>query len=202
MVARGLLALLTAATLAGCGASVRGLTEREASDVEGGRRVIVLLRLVTTSEEGEPVLLLNTIDFPSLALYGQFFVLVERVETGEQTKIRRPLVPSSEAEAAGWMYLLLPPGRYFLRTQTRLHGPVSGRYFLPVPSNRTLIYAGSLPMTCRGKSTAEVIFTKSGRTPHCGLPDAVTDERDEAARIAAVAFGPHALPATVLMTQR
>ena len=192
--------LAATCALGGCGASLGGLRSGEAATFAEQKAIVVLLRLIARTATGDPVDLLGGVDSLSLAGYGQFFILVEDIDTGVQTKVTRPRSLTQEAARQGWVHLVLAPGRYFLRIQTHLHGPVSGRFTLRVPRGHAVIYAGSLPLTCRKKGWFEAAFSKQGVTPECSVPAAVVDESQLAVEFGGRALSTHPQPVTVLMT--
>ena len=172
--------------LTGCGVSVGGLRGGEEGTVVANRGSIVLLRLLTA------------VDFLGNLQFGTVVLRVESIETGEQTTVIRPRSPTPEAAQQGWVYLVLAPGRYYVRTQTRNLGPLSGRFLLSVPPGRAMIYAGSLPIACRER-TAHQVFVEMTTAPICSLPAAVTDESELAVKVSQASFAQYGPLATILM---
>lgn len=183
--------------LTACGFPVGPLRSGEQEVVTMKQSSIVLLRLVAT-HDGKPMEFLNkwnSMKSWSVYMMTSFVVLVENIDTGDQVKEIR--APTPEAEKEGWVYLLLEPGRYYLRVQPWHNDPVSGRFFLSVPVAGTVVYAGSLPITCAGPITFW-IMTNQRRSPQCSPPVTVADESGSAAQIAKASFAQYDL-ATILM---
>jgi hypothetical protein len=183
--------------LTACGLPVGPLRGGEQEVVTMKKSSIVLLRLVAT-HDGKPMEFLNKWNsmwsWP-VRLMTNFVVLVESIDTGDQ--VREIRAPTPEAEKEGWVYLLLEPGRYYLRVQPWRNDPVSGRFFLSVPVAGTVVYAGSLPITCAGPITIW-IMTHERVSPQCSPPVTVEDESESAAQIAKASFAQYDL-ATILM---
>jgi len=183
--------------LTACEIPVGPLRGGEQEVVTMKKSSIVLLRLVATND-GKPMEYLNKWNsmwsWP-VRLSTHFVVLVENIDTGEQ--VREIRTPTHEAEKEGWVYLLLEPGRYYLRVQPWRNDPVSGRFFLSVPVAGTVVYAGSLPITCAGPITIW-IMTNERVSPQCSPPVTVEDESESAAQIAKASFAQYDL-ATILM---
>ncbi len=183
--------------LTGCGLPVGPLRETEQEVVTMKQSSIVLLRLVAT-HDGQPIEYLtkwNSALSWSIRLMTNFLVLVENIDTGDQMKAIR--TPTPEAEKEGWVYLMLEPGRYYLRVQPWINNPVSGRFFLSVPVAGTVVYAGSLPIRCAGPVTW-IHMTNERRSLDCMPPITVEDESASAAQIAQGSFTQYEL-ATILM---
>lgn len=183
--------------LTACGLPVGPLRGSEQEGVTMKKSSIVLLRLAAT-HDGKPMELLNKWSSPfagSVRLMTNFVVLVENIDTGDQVRAFR--VPTPEAEKEGWVYLPLEPGRYYLRIQPWRNDPVSGRFFLSVPVAGTVVYAGSLPITCAGPVTI-TIMTNERVSPHCSPPVTVEDESESAAQIAKASFAQYEF-ATILL---
>jgi hypothetical protein len=159
---------------------------------------VVLLRLVAT-HEGDPVNFLGKLDILSVRIFGGFVILVENINTGDQLKVAQPRAPTPQAAKEGWVYLVLEPGRYYLRVKPWLESPTSGRFFLSVPAAGTVVYAGSLPFTC--SNTGCVLCRPATTMPRCSPPEAVVDERESAAQISEASFAQHGPFATILMQE-
>lgn len=173
----------------------------EAKTVAGKKGVVVLLRFAATTGTGDPVDLLGGIDVLDIALFQEFFLLVEDIDTGEQRKVIRPRSLTRDAAREGWVYLVLAPGRYFLRMQPYVHAPISGRFVLRVPPDHAVIYVGSLPLTCRERGWFERVFGgPSTGTVECSVPTAVVDESQVAIELGLHVLSNYPQPATVLMT--
>jgi hypothetical protein len=153
---------------------------------------IVLFRLVAT-DNGNPVDLDAHVYSPVFRL----FLFVENIDTGDRIMGDRARAPTAEARKEGWFYLVLEPGRYYLRV-AELHttSPVlirdHARFSLSVPAATPVLYAGSLPLTC----------TESRGIHHflwCARPLTVTDESGSATQIAQASFAQYGPLATILM---
>ncbi len=183
--------------LTACGIPVGSLRNGEQEVVTMKQSSIVLLRLAATYD-GKPMEYLNKWNSMfswAVQLMTDFIVLVENIDTGDQVRAIR--TPTAEAEKEGWVYLLLEPGRYYLRVQPWRNDPVSGRFFLSVPVAGTVVYAGSLPITCASPITWW-IMTHERVSPNCVSPVTVEDESESAAQIAKASFAQYEL-ATILM---
>ena len=184
--------------LTACGLPVGPLKGGEQEVVTMKQSSIVLLRLVAM-HDGKPMELLskwNSMWSWPVRLMTNFVVLVENIDTGEQ--VREIRTPTHEAEKEGWVYLLLEPGRYYLRVQPWINDPVSGHFFLSVPVAGTVVYAGSLPITCAGPVTWWIMTHEQDWSPKCMPPGTVEDESESAAQIAKASFAQYDL-ATILM---
>lgn len=188
---RRLATLITAVAVVGvltaCGIPSGQLKPTEQELVAKKQSSIVLLRLVAI-HDGQPMEYLNKWNsmwaWP-VRLMTHFVVLVENIDTGDQVQAIR--TPTPEAEKEGWVYLVLEPGRYYLRVQPWRNDPVSGHFFLHVPVAGTVVYAGSLPFTCASPVTGW-IMTNDRTSPGCVRPRTVNDESEFAARIAKASF--------------
>jgi len=126
-----------------------------------------------------------------------FVVLVENIDSGDQVSTIRS--PTPEAEKEGWVYLLLEPGRYYLRMQPWRNNRISGRFFLSVPVAGTVVYAGSLPIRCASVVTLW-IMSNERVSPQCLPTDTVEDESKSAGQIATASFAQYEF-ATILMRE-
>ena len=183
--------------LTACGMPVGPLGGSEEEVVAMKQSSIVLLRLVAT-HDGKPMEYLNKWNSMfswAVQLMTDFIVLVENIDTGDQVRAIR--TPTPEAEKEGWVYLLLEPGRYYLRVQPWRNDPISGRFFLSVPGAGTVVYAGSLPITCAGPVTWFNMYSERS-SPKCVPPVSVEDESESAAQIAKGSFAQYEV-ATILM---
>lgn len=188
---RRLATLLTAVAVVGvltaCGIPSGQLKPTEQEVVTKKHSSIVLLRLVAT-HDGKPMEYLNKWNSMwswSVQVMTNFVVLAENIDSGNHIQAIRTL--TLEAEKEGWVYLVLEPGRYYLRVQPWRTDPVSGRFFLHVPVAGTVVYAGSLPITCTRPITWW-IMTHERVSPGCLPPRNVEDESEFAARIAKASF--------------
>jgi len=181
--------------------SVSHLTGAEQESLTAKNASIVLLRFAATYA-GKPINVFDKVSFPDIYIAGGFSILAENIDTGDQVKVVRPSAPTAESAEAGWVYLLLERGRYHLRVHPGSPlNPVSGRFVLNVPAGGTVIYAGSLPITCdEVPGTLKTIFSGSQMWgARCSSPLMVTDESELAAEIAQHSFVQYGPLATILM---
>jgi len=157
--------------LAGIGIAIGALTACGVSTElpKESAQEAVLLRLVATRTDGTPIDL-----FGLFGRVGDFLVLAENIDTGEQMYFSESGLPP-EAAREGWMFLFLATGRYEVIVKPAPDRPASRRFFLAVPAARAVIYGGSLTFTC------ESGWWKGSR---CRPPSEVTDESELAAKIA------------------
>lgn len=141
-----LLTMLTA--LAGC-SGLTLLTPEEQSAINLGEKVVVLMRVQCTIENGE-----TWQPFQSLALIDNVSLGLGAFETGGETKqLSEMKFLSPESRVEGWTYLLLQPGTYYLS----FYGPrrtnvfayerskkEAPRWRLDVPSDARLVYVGTM----------------------------------------------------------
>ena len=185
--------------LTACGLPVGPLRGSEQEDITIKKSSIILLRLAAT-HDGKPMELLNKWSSPfawSVRLMTNFIVLVENIDTGDQVSAIR--APTPEAEKEGWVYLLLEPGRYYVRMQPWRNDRISGRFVLSVPVAGPVVYAGSLPIRCASPVTLSIMIHERV-SPHCSPTDTVEDERGSAAQIAKASFAQYEF-ATILMQE-
>ena len=91
----------------------------------------------------------------------------------------RPAAPSSDSRLEGWRYLILQPGEtYFLRPGVS-YSPIEDLWF-HVPSNRQIVYIGTLTTSCKKRSLFAV------PVPYARLCSSlsITDETDAAKEVA------------------
>lgn len=178
--------------LTACGASVGPLRGGEQELVVMKKASVVLLRLIAT-RDGKPMDFLGKLKGTILdELLGEFVILAEDINTGDQLKVARPRAPTPQAAKEGWVYLVLEPGRYYLRVKPWPVSPVSGRFFLSVPAAGTVVYAGSLPFTCSHTGFLATML-------ECWPPVSVADESELAAHIAQTSFTQYGPFATILL---
>lgn len=170
-----------AAALAGCLVSVGPPRSGDQELLTTKKAAVVLSRFVAIAD-GRPIEFLDGSGSPAISLH------VANIDTGDQ--FREVRAPTPEAKKDGWVYLVLAPGRYYLRV--RLDGIVSGRYFVRVPAAGTVVYAGSLPVTCNSAKRTSQSFL-------CRLDGTVADESESAARIARASFAQYGPLVTTLM---
>ena len=197
--------LTVAATAAvGCGSAARvaAPTASEYDAARGGRAAVVLLRAVTETHEGGE----RTAFGPGAAGDGTA-LSVARLADGGKLATAPVRSPAAAAMAAGWVYLVVKPGTYYLAVHDPppgglAPGPVAEGedWLLEVPAGSPLVYAGT------------VVFPpvpSSKELPrHEGLPGPVaTSARDDSAGASDVASryfsnltaGPGAAVRTIVM---
>jgi hypothetical protein len=125
--------------LYGCSAPLVKRPSTTPDGVKAGNQAIVLLRLDTLAfgESNDPLSFGST-DF-SLA----------DIDLGEPMKTVQPYKLYLNATDAGWQYLILKPGRYYLWVKPSYSAPEYHRFRLNVPSGSNVIYAGTIRTSCR-----------------------------------------------------
>ena len=58
--------------------------------------------------------------------------------------------PSAEARRQGWIYYVLPPGKYYLTVYDKMDkkGSLAPGFLLSVAGDKPLVYAGTLDIAC------------------------------------------------------
>ncbi len=149
---KNLIVTVTAVLLAGCASPSSSGTNRKLSTSEAAKSV-VLLRLSSILDG-------RTAD-PLKGKSKLLFRLVNADDEKTSRRLKPQPVRTAEFANNGWVYFLLEPGNYQLQIRkTRLVGrPSKGtRYRLHVPSNRSVLYAG----TFRGASQVAKEWTIAG----------------------------------------
>jgi len=116
---------------------------------------------------------------------------VARTDTGEpMTFDNVSFSPSEELRKEGWLYGVLPPGKYFLQAGWSVSNVVSPSFRFEVPRRNRFIYIGSLVIDCVQRwNTTE---------PACSRPH-IVDETEEAHAVARSAFARLPTPATLIL---
>lgn len=175
-----------ATILVGCGVSVGPLRSGDQERIAAKRGSIVVLRLLATAD-GAPVELL-----PHLP--GSAILVADNIDTGDQVRDVRS--PTDQSRQEGWIYLVLEPGRYQMRVRLA-GGRISWRWFVRVPTPGTVLYVGTLPVSCLPKSRDSAAPHFLGRCWSIDGP--VSDESERAAEISQLSFAQYGPPVTVLM---
>ena len=173
--------MVVVAALTACSLPAGPLKSGEQDAVAMKNASIVLLRLAAAND-GKPV----DLDVHVYPVVFRLFLSVENIDTGEQIMGDGARFPAPEARKAGWFYLVLPPGRYYLRvrgltTTTTAVTSNFAQFFLSVPPAHPVLYVGSLPLTCRERRG----FNQS---LFCAPPKTVADDNGLAAQIAQLGF--------------
>jgi len=143
----------TAVILAGCRTTPppnlgRGpLTPQEISDIQMGKKAVVLFRL-TTTENGTQ----ESLDFQRkvrwrtwrIGGWQRFHYLTD----GSKSTPSEWRTPPAANRNDGWRYLVLPPGGYFIEPRPAVaHDNPYPLYHLSVPEGHKIVYAGSFLFT-------------------------------------------------------
>lgn len=140
--------LLAAAVLGGC-ASVTPPGDSELSSIRAGEKTLVLLRVVTTVE-GQPYK-----PFVHTVLTDNVVIALGSFETGGRMQpVQRPRFLSEASRGQGWVYLLVPPGAFYLSflprsqatpgSQFRAYIKWAVRWRVNPLNGSKVVYAGTL----------------------------------------------------------
>lgn len=130
--------------LVGC-ASTGAPTAEERASVAASEKVIVLFRVQGTIENGQPYEPFRSHDFIGLAL-GRF-------ETGGVPERLAKRFLSAESRKDGWVFLVVPPGTYYLAFLPPQHNDVLTfersikdvpRWRVDIPPDARIVYAGTM----------------------------------------------------------
>ena len=155
VVTASLLPLLT--LCAGCGGNTRVAMpgEQDLADVRAGRKSLVLVRGLVTTEKGR----LGTAFGPD-ARRGSTSLCVARLgPRAALESVGKLRSPAAAALRDGWVYVVLPPGTYYLSTDDVPYTPARATaapadvppaeaeaygWLLDVPAGAPVVYAGTL----------------------------------------------------------
>jgi hypothetical protein len=187
--------LLLLILVAGC-ATTSVPTASEVSEVLGGKKTVILLRL-TVDIDGNPSEPFDA----SLAddNVGLAFITGDRVRRLEFYRS-----PSDQARQDGWIYLVEDPGTYYLAVQPprdrdafsyQFQFRSAPRWRIDALAGSTIVYAGRLHIN----AVTEKGFLFTRRTVYDLSRTAVRDEHSLARELAAKSFPDLGSPVTVLM---
>lgn len=150
---KGLIVVLLAIALTGCGHTGLPLRQDDLDQVRTGARTLLLLRLIGTDQHGstrQPLIGSFSAD-PIGTGWGDF-------ESGGQPLAWLPHSPSEAAWAEGWASMVLSPGYYYLailpprRTDAFTYAAMldrAPRWRIEVPAGAPVVYAGTLSLAER-----------------------------------------------------
>jgi hypothetical protein len=188
-----LLSLALAASLVayGCTVAIRPPAATTQEDLQKQQKAIVLLRL-KAAVDGQPY------DKPFLirdlrsARPAAWETKIIGFSISGRPLEAIPVSPTTEAMDQGWIYLTLAPGGYCLAIE--LAGKkATPDYWLKVPEGKSLIYAGTLTFSCKGK------WSIGGTVPGECVKVLLSDEGGTAKKQAHTYFGQYGPVTTVLL---
>ncbi|MDP2157436.1 MAG: hypothetical protein Q8K68_06995 [Nitrospirota bacterium] len=142
---------LLSVVLSGCVSSVRMPNSDEAAEIRQNKKALVLMRL-DTQFENEPV--------KAFSLDGENVYMLKSASFEGDRKLRNlwPFrSPSEESRNEGWVYFLIEPGSHYIYTKPPPYSKYIDAirkyvpFWLMVPKDRQLVYAGTLLSSCRSK---------------------------------------------------
>jgi hypothetical protein len=194
------------ALLLSCGVLINGCATHSRLPSEGEQRliqqhsgVIALLRL-RTLVDGKPREDIRLVEKDKRWGFG-FTVDIATVDAGQSPDlaVKRPdaalISPSAEARRQGWIYYVLPPGKYYLTVyDMEKKGPLAPGFLLSVPGDKQLVYAGTLDIACKRGSWSWNPPTLCSRV-------SLTDEGEAAKVLAQAQFAQYGPISTSLMSK-
>jgi hypothetical protein len=137
-----------------------------------------------------------------------FNIKIQAAQGSQPAKIVAPASPSDFADRDGWMYVTLPPGRYFINLMFKpLTGALQGKwkeltptYMVDIVKSKPIVYIGSFKIYCRSKETFEVLIlvpVVSHWLEECSLIN-LLDESSKALAISHTYFNKYGPPVTNL----
>jgi hypothetical protein len=194
------------ALILSCGVLINGCATHSRLPSEGEERliqqhsgVIVLLRL-RTIVDGKPREDIRLVKKDERRGFG-FDVDIATIDPGQSPDlaVQRPgaalISPSAEARRQGWIYYVLPPGKYYLTVyDMEKKGPLAPCFLLSVSGEKPLVYAGTLDIACKRGAWSWNPPTLCSRV-------SLTDEGEAAKVVAQAHFAQHGPLSTSLMSK-
>src|SRR6185369_9833216 len=172
-----------AALLAGCRTAakqsvVRPLSAPEIQSIQSGSNTAVLFRLTSTENQQE---FSETLDDVKWNIWDVTdWQHCRRLGNRDGSAKTRWRVPSMDLGRAGWRYLILKPGQYFIEPRpVDADGPLPV-YLLSVPCGSPIVYAGSFPFVSTNT------FLQQGQAHRFYESHGIRDELDAAREAGAV----------------
>jgi hypothetical protein len=176
----------------GCIVAIRPPAATTQDDLQKQQKAIVLLRL-KAAVDGQPYdkpFLIRDLQFARPTAW-EIKIIGVSIDTGRPLEAI-PVSPTTLAMDQGWIYLTLGPGSYYLAVE-RAGKKATPDYRLIVPEGKSLLYAGTLTFSCKGK------WSIGGTVPGECLKVVLSDEGKTAKKQAQTYFGQYGPAATVLL---
>ena len=177
----------------------------ERSDIDTGEKAVVLLNIQCTIDN-QPY---ESFIEPTFTTEPIFLFGVGTFETIGEPKIVTHRFLSPETRRAGWTYLMLSPGVYYLAVlgpNSSVVSKASGKYLqeaprwrIDIPKNVNAVYVGTLQYT--GKSNGELLFGGKIIIPAGGDEPTIRDDHSIASGLISHHF-PDAGEAKTILMQR